>query len=276
MEKHLKTHDTNYIFKIVLVIIILLSIWHHGNAQNSNTFNDDALFSKTQIGLNFTGSFSHFIVSPQSGPNEPQSTISPGFEGTMDIGFNINPSFGVQIGVGGGYQNYNYIISRSYDQYGRVYYNGTGSEIGYLTAPIEFLVRKQISDHVFIYGGAGFTIRLYDTYDGAGYPSSGDSTSKNFVKMAEITSSGPLIMMIPRIDLGVLLQLPYNDLLKFGLSFDIGQFSAYTSTYKYLDYKGNSTGSGSYIADASFVGLNIGYVFTGVHNKSNVLHQNIE
>jgi len=254
-------------FRIFCLSLISFCALQNLKAQGNNSIDDEMLFSRTQIGLNFTGSLSHFIVSPQTGPNEPRSVISPGFEGTVNIGFNISPSFGLQIGLGGGFQNYNYIISSSYDQYGRVSYSGTASEIGYLTVPIEFLARKQIADHLFLFGGAGFTLRLYDTFDGSGYESSGDSTSKYFVKLAELTSSGPLLLMIPRLDLGVLWQLPYNDLIKIGLSFDVGQYSAYTSDYTYLDYKGKSTGSGSYVADASFVGVNIGYVFTRVRSK---------
>ena len=242
------------------------------SAQANNPVGDGVVFSRTQIGLNFTGSLSHLIILPQTGPNEPYSTISPGFEGTVNLGFNFDRSFGLQIGLGGGFQNYNYTISTSYDKYGKAIYSGTGSEIGYLTVPIEFLVRKQINRNLFLFGGAGFTIRLYDTYNSYGYQSSGDSASQDYVKMAEVTSPGPLILIIPRIDLGLFWQLPYNDLIKIGLSFDIGRFPAYTSVYKYFDYKGNSIGSGTYIADASFAGLNIGYVFNRLRNKSKIPH----
>jgi hypothetical protein len=248
-------------------IFLSLCLSYGVKGQDNKLIDDELLFSRTQIGLNFTGSLSHFIVNPQSGPNEPWSSISPGFQATIDFGFNFDKAFGLQIGLGGGFQNYNYVMFKTYDPYGGTSYSGSGSEIGYLTVPIEFIARKRISDRLFLYGGAGFTIRLYDANDGYGFASSGDSSSKDFVKMSEITSSGPLFMMIPKADIGFLWQLPYNDLIKIGLSLDIGQFTAYTSTYKYFDYKGNSTGSGSYIADASFVGLNIGYVFTRVRSR---------
>ena len=229
--------------------------------------NSDSLFSKTQIAVNFEGNLSHFIVSKQYGVNAPRSIASPGFDANINLTFNVNKTVGVQIGLGGGFQNFNYIINKDYAPNGTVSgYYGTATEIGYFSIPINLAARKQIGENIFLYGNAGVDIRFYDSFDGVSLYSSGDSNTKSFVKYDEVTNSGPMTLMIPKIGLGVLLQLPYNDLLSFGLNANFGQYSAYNSTYYYFDYQGKTTGRGTYVADASFIGINIGYVFTRVRS----------
>jgi hypothetical protein len=249
----------------ITIFLVLISNYSVLEAQTPTSINDDSLFSKTHFSIIATGTQSSFTVNAQTGPNKPFSGYSFGYEGGINLTINLSKYIGIQIGIGAGEQNYNY-YPFTIVQNGEKSYAGTSSHVGYVQAPIELIGRKRIGNHIILFGGAGIIHRFYFQDDvnvgSSGFLIQGDSNSKATIKYKEIVTAGASVLIIPRIELGILVQLKNYDLLKFGFSFDLGNAATYTATYNYIDFKGNDIGSGSYNANAPYLGVNIGYIFT--------------
>ena len=252
-------------YKIPLLAFFVFAICLRMDAQNQRLVGEDTLFARTHFEINVTGTSSHISVHSSSGPNQPRSLFSPGAEAGVNLDFNFNRFFGLQIGVCAGLQNYIYATSALLNQNSTAAgYDAIGSEINYLSIPVEFICRDHIGKQVFLFAGAGLTARFYESFNGSGGPDSNAITSTNTSIYNETTASAPPVIIIGRIDLGILLQLPNNNLLKIGLGADYGNSAAYSATYSYHDFSGNNIGRGSYVANAAYIGLNIGYEFTRI------------
>lgn len=182
---------------------------------------------------------------------------------------NFSPKWGVETGLSLGFLVYPLDFIIAVPEYSVAPYpDGAFSDaIPMLEVPFAVVRRFQIGDKDYLYSKAGFLLQSYPPLNSTGGMTMQDSIAGDmrlFHVQQDYASERGLTSALT-IGAGWLNQTKGGNFTRWGVVASFSRLPMMRGTYKFFDTSGQVAGGGDFLFTNTFVGLEIGYVFS--HSK---------